>query len=1023
MSISVIHFSDIHIKGIDDVILHRIDKLKAACVSALPSNGDVVIAVSGDIAFSGKKEEYALAKSLFEPIINYIANQRKSKVYFVCVPGNHDCDFSTESSVRKALISSAGSAEIDATYYNSVSAVQKEYFNFAEQYDFDMSSALNYKVITTGNKQVLFLLANTAWMSNLKETPGRILMPTQLFPQIDSMDYAAVFYMFHHPENWLNPDYKKDFIDHIRKNADMILVGHEHARDSYQKIGNSFSVFCNHAKELQDSGSSESAFSVINFEDSFLSFSVVDFKWDGSKYNRTSENEHLFHKNASASQSVFHPNESTIRYVTDIGITVNHFAKDDVSLQDLFVWPDLTKTDFQAENKTSQRIRTNANEVLRENALNILIGSGCSGKSSIAKQLFYLEEPTESCCLLMNGCDFTSSEDTKIRNAVENGFIKQYNADCIEDFRQLPKEQRSIIIDDFDSIKNSKDRRIRVLDYLCSSFGRVTILMSSEIEITSILTADVVATLDSLYFYDICPLGNKKRKELIQRWYNLNNDSATEDEISSRVENAQSQINTFLGNGAAFLPAVPMVIISTLQNVDAVKKAYAGSKYSFLYESLIISSLSRISSSYTGSGEYNIDISILSRLAFEMLNNGNTSFTEEQLKNIITLISEEYIISIASDNFVKKMETARIIYKDPSAGEVYRFRYPYIFYYFCGRYIAYNLSENGVKEKVQYMSSRLYNETYGNIIIFVCHFANSSEVIDDVLLNAYYTLNDYPEFDFSKSNPIFDEIKDSVEALIPPTIASNDVAVADNKDKQLMHMDEVGINDGHVDNGEIIIDDEVSDKEKDMAAVVSALKTIEVLGQILQNYPIQIKGPVKIDIISEMQKLGMRSVQAIIGTLRYLEQDLVDYIYERACRSKKYLSREDVIIQTHRFINMIVTGMARSMIHEVAVSLKSEHLLSASTKALTVDPSISSKLVLMDLKLNCLNKVDYNEIYNLKKSFDGGNERFASRILDSIIGYFLNYNNCDHALRAKLCALCGFSEQKQLISTHANLLN
>lgn len=369
------------------------------------------------------------------------------------------------------------------------------------------------------------------------------------------------------------------------------------------------------------------------------------------------------------------------------------------------------------------------------------------------------------------------------------------------------------------------------------------------------------------------------------------------------------------------------------------------------------------------------------------------------------------------------MESARIIYKDPSAGEVYRFRYPYIFYYFCGRYIAYNLSENGVKEKVQYMSSRLYNETYGNIIIFVCHFANNSEVIDDVVLNAYYTLGNYSEFDFTKSNPIFSEIKDAVEALIPLTIASNDAAVADNKDKQLMHMDEVGINDGHVDNGEIIIDDEVSDKEKDMAAVVSALKTIEVLGQILQNYPIQIKGSDKLDIISEMQKLGMRSVQAIIDTLRYLEQDLVDYIYERACRSKKDLSREEVVIQTHRFINMLVTGMARGMIHEVAVSLKSEHLLCAAEKALTTDSSISSKLVLMDLKLNCLNKVDYNEIYNLKKAFDRGNEQFASRILDSLVGYFLNYNYCDHALRAKLCALCGFSEQQQLISTHANLLN
>ena len=35
-------------------------------------------------------------------------------------------------------------------------------------------------------------------------------------------------------------------------------------------------------------------------------------------------------------------------------------------------------------------------EALMENTFNVLIGSGCSGKSSIAKQLFYLEETTES---------------------------------------------------------------------------------------------------------------------------------------------------------------------------------------------------------------------------------------------------------------------------------------------------------------------------------------------------------------------------------------------------------------------------------------------------------------------------------------------------------------------------------------------------------------------------------------------------------------------------------------------------
>lgn len=1023
MSLSVIHFSDIHLKGSSDSILERLDKLTAACASALPHNSDVILAISGDIAFSGKHYEYAAAKTLVDSIIGYISNQRNANVSFVCVPGNHDCDFSLTSSVRDTLVKSVASEQIDSVYFNNVTGVQAEFRSFAKQYGIDARSILDIKIISVGDKQILFLLTNTAWMSVLHESPGKIIIPTCLFPNIDPSNYDAVFYMFHHPESWLNPDYKKGFVDHIRKNADMVLVGHEHARDCYQKNGFSFSVFCNHAKELQDSGSSNSAFSVINFDDTLHSYTIMDYCWDGTKYFRENEVSNAFHKNISASQSVFHPKQTIMRYVTDIGITVNHFSKEDVTLQDLYIWPDFIKTYFQSERQPSLRIRTNAVDAFNELKLTILIGPSCSGKSSIAKQLFYLNEPNEECCLLVNGNDFTSSEDQKICNQIEECFATQYGSEYIEDFRQLSNEQRSIIVDDFDCIKLSKGRRVRVLDYLCSHFGHVTIFLSSEMEITSLLASNEVKSIDSLFFFDICPLGNKKRKELIEKWYTLNNDSMPEDEIANRMDAAQVQINTFLGNGAAFIPAVPMFIFSILQNMDAVNKSYTGSKYSFLYESLILNSLSRISSGYTESGEYNIDISILSQLAFEMLSQRTTSFTEEQLKNVIEQISKDYMLTIPSDNFIKKTETARIIYEDFSLGVAYRFKYPYIFYYFCGRYIAYNLTDESVKSKVLYMSSRLYNETYGNIIIFVCYFANSSEVIEDVLLNGYYTLDNYPEFDFSKSNPIFDDIIDAVEALVPPSVASDDTTVTVNKDNQLICMDEVGLNDGHVHDNEIVIDDEISERDHDMAAVVSAMKTIEVLGQILQNYPVQIKGTDKMNIIIEMQKLGMRSVQAIINTMGYLEHDLVDFIFERERQSKKGLNRDEVVKKTHRAINMLVSAMARGMIHEVAVSLNSEHLLPASSKALTEAPSISSKLILIDLKLNCLNKVDFNEIRTLKKFFDDNNERFASRILDSIVGYYLNYHKCDHSLRTRLCSLCGLSEHRQLISTQANLLN
>lgn len=77
--------------------------------------------------------------------------------------------------------------------------------------------------------------------------------------------------------------------------------------------------------------------------------------------------------------------------------------------------------------------------------------------------------------------------------------------------------------------------------------------------------------------------------------------------------------------------------------------------------------------------------------------------------------------------------------------------------------------------------------------------------------------------------------------------------------------------------------------------------------------------------------------------------------YARVSSDKKHISKEDVVRATRRFINVLISGMARGMVHQVAVSLNSEHLLLAATKSLESDNSISSKLVLLDLKLNCLN--------------------------------------------------------------------
>ncbi len=889
MSLSVIHLSDIHIKNKNDLILKRIDQLKSACTSSLPSNGTVVIVITGDIAFSGKKDQYELAKAMLDEIVNYIVEQKNSEVQVVFVPGNHDCDFDNESSVRKTLVESAKTNIIDYNYYSSVVSVQNEYISFVNSYGINMDMILPRVEIKCGGFSCLFLLGNTSWMSVLNETPGKIIIPNNLFESVSPEDYKVVFYLFHHPVNWLDPDNKKGFVDNVRMNADIVLLGHEHSRDSYEKIGSDFSVFCNHGKELQDSDSDDSAFSVINFDSTFQNYEVIDFCWNGKMYDRLKNKTiNQYHKNASAKKMVFSPNEEICKYANDLGLVINHFAKENITLPDLFVWPDLNKSEIYNEKTGNVVIRVNVNEELHENSLSIIVGASGSGKTTLSKSLFLNEENIDVCCLLIDGSEFTSNVEVKIRETIEKTFTSQYLSDYLEQFRQLPKGQRSIIVDNFDLIKNSQGRRIDVLDYLCSYFGRVTILVSSSMELTSILASNSIGSLEHAIYYEILPLGNKKRKEIISKWYRLN-ETSSEDEIIDRIDSAINKVDIFIGNGNGYVPAAPVMVLSILQNLDGINKSYSGSKYGYLYESLILASLIKHSSGYKEAGTNEIDWGILSTIAYRTLVARRTYFSKELIERVIYDIGEKHILKIDTDDFIVRMIDARIIYIDPPESDRCRFMYPYIFYYFCGRYIAYHLDEQDVQELLEYMSARLYNETFGNIIIFVCHCANNTSIIDKVLFNAYDTLKNYEEFDFTKDNQVFNEIKDAVEAFIPKSIASTDEDVSKNKENRLVRMDEAGVNDGKVTKNEDTIDDVVTEKEKDMAAVIAALKTIEVLGEILQNYPVGIDAQKKTEMIDEMHKLGMRSIQAIINTTGYLEKDLIEYVTERESKKKRVL--------------------------------------------------------------------------------------------------------------------------------------
>jgi metallophosphoesterase superfamily enzyme len=103
MPILLVHISDIHIRDAENPILQRVDQIVAALRARRLSPSACIVVAPGDIAFSGNEMEYQMAEAFFRELLSRLEQEYPGvKPDIVFVPGNHDCDMSRASDIRKA---------------------------------------------------------------------------------------------------------------------------------------------------------------------------------------------------------------------------------------------------------------------------------------------------------------------------------------------------------------------------------------------------------------------------------------------------------------------------------------------------------------------------------------------------------------------------------------------------------------------------------------------------------------------------------------------------------------------------------------------------------------------------------------------------------------------------------------------------------------------------------------------------------------------------------------------------------
>ena len=241
--ITWLHISDLHFKteklwNSEVVLQHLIDDVENRKEIAPSLEKLDFIFVTGDIAFSGKKEQYQRAMEFLKKL-KQVTGVRKDRTFVV--PGNHDVDRAMVSPLasRNSLVNRDLVSEI---YHHHESRL-----TFLSRFDnyFD-SFILHYlKHLRYGNGDLFYIARrkiqdfhidvlglNSAWTSFQDEEYGKLILGDPQVRAALNHKYrrknSITIALLHHPLEWLIEFDREDCEPQLYSNCDFILHGHLH---------------------------------------------------------------------------------------------------------------------------------------------------------------------------------------------------------------------------------------------------------------------------------------------------------------------------------------------------------------------------------------------------------------------------------------------------------------------------------------------------------------------------------------------------------------------------------------------------------------------------------------------------------------------------------------------------------------------------------------------------------------------------------------------------------------------------
>lgn len=925
----------------------------------------VHVIVTGDIADKGQPDEYKQASKFF----GLLAKHLKEENLFVAVtwsftPGNHDCDFSKSSGVRDNLLtlqSSNGIPSLDDEVIETLLKPQQNFVNFMTGFcnDRDISSIVcDVETTAICGISAAFIGLNTSISSKKHEVQGELYFPVSKItrPKVD-VDLAISF--FHHPYGWMESNNARDFRKAVESISDITLTGHEHESTAYIRTNldtgenNAYlegAVFQSH-DELNSSG-----FNALIVDLEKKQWKVFQFSFEGKIYRPKESNPSWkdFRRNVARLQNHFEISSSfKDRFLDDPGAGFTNSRKGKLTFSDIFVpghLDEITRVEEKTELVMPPVSMAGFAKRIDEHAKVLIIGEEQSGKTSFSKYLYQSFHDMDLIPIFIraSGLKDKDVEDVRLKKILTDAFLDQYSTDRVDDFLQLPPSKRVLLIDDLHLSPFNKRGLSKFIEATTAYCGKIVIFSHALSFIDEVETASTDNYLANFTQFEVKEFGNQLREDLIERWYLVGREyTLDEDELEKMVVRTKITLDQVLGRN--LLPSYPIFVLIILQQLEASSNINTSSgAHGYLYELLITSALNGANTKI----DFDTSYTFLGMLAESMFIRRERFVSNDQLVAVFNDFCNFSKQTIRLDRIERPLLEAHILIEHDGR---YWFRYKYCYYYFAARYLSDRLRKPSGQERLELLGSEIYREEYANILMFLAYLSNKDQSIIDVMLkNARDIYTGVPPCDFNEHVAFVNRMHAKLPQAVLLDQKSNHARAEMNRRlDQFEHSDESLKKD----------DNDINDALQ----LNVALKTIQVLGQLLKNFPSSLDGAVKLEIAEECYQLGLRTMTRFI---QFAEENQLGIIALFEEWIGKLTSKETEISlkpKAEQFVAFLVEAFSTVVVRRVSSAVGVATLAPMYEEIRKKYPGLAVNVIDFSLKLDHFEKFPSSELDSILK--------------------------------------------------------